>query len=618
MKPSRAFYLSGFSVVSVFLLFATIPAMAQTGTVTAESMPSDLNPVSGVQISVDIDFDLSDVDPPDDKLGSFTASLVWDPEVLCHVDHSGLLSGFTGVVNDAGADTGRIVFNGANPTGVGGVFTAITFTFDVCGSDSSGTDLDLEFSAMAAALTFQSLISILTVDDGHIHIAPSVQGVSALSIPSDDEPKYCDTIEVNIHIDVSGMDPPDDKLGSYTASLDWDPEVLCYVGNSGVLAGFTGVVNEADVAAGHLIFNGANAQGAGGATTVFQIYFHACGEESSSTDLDLGFSAMATAMTFRDLLPFLSVTDGHVHISSGKMLGDVDGNDRITPGDALCVFWRAIYNRWTEECDFPWADLVADINENGLFTPGDALCIFWKSIEGVWRDGCLPEPSEKSIAGENIYDFRIGTVKGKPLEVIHVPITVDSPQGFEAFGLQMTFPVNLLTFHGTSTTKATENWIALDGVEIEPGLLNIGGFHTEGLFGKGDIPILVAIFSVKEKVQGEGELNVIHLMDNLAGAHVEKGHFAVKTIPTDFGLSQNYPNPFNPVTTIDYTLAEDSRVELKMYNLLGQVIAVLVDSDQKAGYYQVQWDGSDMTSGVYFYRITAGEFTATKRMVLMK
>jgi hypothetical protein len=91
-----------------------------------------------------------------------------------------------------------------------------------------------------------------------------------------------------------------------------------------------------------------------------------------------------------------------------------------------------------------------------------------------------------------------------------------------------------------------------------------------------------------------------------------------KFTPSQYSLSSNFPNPFNPETEIEYALPEVSWVTLKVYNILGQVVEVLVDSEQRAGYHEIQWNGEGVSSGVYFYRLTAGEFTDTKRMVLMK
>ncbi|MBN1155071.1 T9SS type A sorting domain-containing protein [candidate division KSB1 bacterium] len=94
-------------------------------------------------------------------------------------------------------------------------------------------------------------------------------------------------------------------------------------------------------------------------------------------------------------------------------------------------------------------------------------------------------------------------------------------------------------------------------------------------------------------------------------------------LPTEFALRQNYPNPFNPTTEIVYDLPKNVNVELTVYNSLGQKIAVIVNEKQDAGTYQATWDGLDLygnsvTSGVYFYRINAGEFQATKKMMFIK
>ena len=89
-------------------------------------------------------------------------------------------------------------------------------------------------------------------------------------------------------------------------------------------------------------------------------------------------------------------------------------------------------------------------------------------------------------------------------------------------------------------------------------------------------------------------------------------------VPSKFNLNQNYANPFNPVTTIEYSLAKTSTVKLEVYNILGQKVTDLVYAEQGAGQYKIQWDASDMVSGIYFYRLTAGDFSDTKKMLFMK
>jgi flagellar hook assembly protein FlgD len=94
-------------------------------------------------------------------------------------------------------------------------------------------------------------------------------------------------------------------------------------------------------------------------------------------------------------------------------------------------------------------------------------------------------------------------------------------------------------------------------------------------------------------------------------------------IPQKFELYQNYPNPFNPSTSISFDLAEDVFVTLKIYNILGQEIRTLVNDFKPAGKYTVVWDGKDnngnaVGSGIYLYKINAGKFTKTMKMVLAK
>ena len=103
---------------------------------------------------------------------------------------------------------------------------------------------------------------------------------------------------------------------------------------------------------------------------------------------------------------------------------------------------------------------------------------------------------------------------------------------------------------------------------------------------------------------------LIEMTGNPAGV-VEKGR-------TDFFLTQNYPNPFNPSTTIRYGLPTRSHVMLTVLNMLGQQVAVLQNGDQEAGFHGVQFDGRGLSSGVYFYRIQAGDFVATKRLLLLR
>ncbi|MCL5030909.1 MAG: T9SS type A sorting domain-containing protein [Bacteroidetes bacterium] len=94
----------------------------------------------------------------------------------------------------------------------------------------------------------------------------------------------------------------------------------------------------------------------------------------------------------------------------------------------------------------------------------------------------------------------------------------------------------------------------------------------------------------------------------------------VNLVPAKYTLYQNYPNPFNPTTTIKYDLPKQSKVELKIYNMLGEEVVTLVNKEQQAGRYSVQFDVSSkqLASGVYIYRLQAGNYSSVKKLVLLK
>ena len=112
---------------------------------------------------------------------------------------------------------------------------------------------------------------------------------------------------------------------------------------------------------------------------------------------------------------------------------------------------------------------------------------------------------------------------------------------------------------------------------------------------------------------GWGNFSEIRTFDTYDVTSVEN-----EEIPIKFALEQNFPNPFNPITTIKYSIPAESRVKLEILNLLGEQIELLVNETNIAGNYEAIWNASTMSSGIYFYRIQAGEFIQTKKMILLK
>ncbi len=108
------------------------------------------------------------------------------------------------------------------------------------------------------------------------------------------------------------------------------------------------------------------------------------------------------------------------------------------------------------------------------------------------------------------------------------------------------------------------------------------------------------------------------LANGAAGLRLKAEPTGMTALPKDFALEQNYPNPFNPTTIINFQLPNDKYMTLKVYNVLGQEVATVAGGMQEAGYRSVSFDGSNLPSGVYFYRMTAGNFSAMKKMLLLK
>jgi predicted GH43/DUF377 family glycosyl hydrolase len=124
-----------------------------------------------------------------------------------------------------------------------------------------------------------------------------------------------------------------------------------------------------------------------------------------------------------------------------------------------------------------------------------------------------------------------------------------------------------------------------------------------------------------------GEYKMWYTGQNMDG----DGKIGLATVPTltvdvedvdlslaDFNLSQNYPNPFNPSTTIEYSIKERSNVKLILYDILGRELELRVNEEQAAGYYKVNFNTKNLASGIYFYRLKAGNFVETKKMLLLK
>jgi hypothetical protein len=198
---------------------------------------------------------------------------------------------------------------------------------------------------------------------------------------------------------------------------------------------------------------------------------------------------------------------------------------------------------------------------------------------------------------------------------------------FDDMCLTYVVPVELTSFTAKAYANEVElNWTTAtetnnQGFDIERTLINSGTPTWEKIgyvagFGTTTEPKAYSFVDTKLET---GKYSYRLKQINLDGTFEYSNAVNVEVeVPIEYALEQNYPNPFNPSTTIKYSIPEDGFVKLAVYNMLGEEVANLVNAQQKAGRYEINFNASNLASGVYVYRIEAANFTASKKLMLMK
>ena len=196
-------------------------------------------------------------------------------------------------------------------------------------------------------------------------------------------------------------------------------------------------------------------------------------------------------------------------------------------------------------------------------------------------------------------------------------------------------PIQLASFTGarTETGGVRLEWATLSevnnyGFEVQRALAGSGSFETlpGGFVAGHGTTIEPQTYTFVDASSGHDAASYRLKQIDLDGSYRYTDPVVVNAmtgvedtdIPHDFSLAQNYPNPFNPTTLIRFGLPKEERVTLKVYNALGQEVAALIDGSMVAGRHTAQFDASHLAGGVYFYRITAGQFTDTKKLILLR
>lgn len=210
-----------------------------------------------------------------------------------------------------------------------------------------------------------------------------------------------------------------------------------------------------------------------------------------------------------------------------------------------------------------------------------------------------------------------------PGEIVQVPLYLTQGNNILSFEGQIAYDSTNLQLQGVTWSSVHDNLMVYSSDTA--GVIKFAGARTEPDSGNGVFADLA--FKLNPRASGPTTIvlsrlrwNEGALMKNVAKAvlvvtGVDK---AGNEIPKEFRLSQNYPNPFNPTTVISYDLPKRSHVLIAVYDVLGREVKTLVNENQQAGSYHVTLDASDLPSGMYFYRIVAGNFIKTRKLVLVK
>ena len=288
----------------------------------------------------------------------------------------------------------------------------------------------------------------------------------------------------------------------------------------------------------------------------------------------------------------------------------------------------------TDETHENWRVFVqADLNDDKMVNFDDFILFF--SSYGKEAQG----PAGKSLipplgVNENAeFSLRLGSDRVVAGETMFVDVSLANVQALMGYGFVLHYDAEKFEF--VEAVPAAEDLLKSAGGETplftaspgESGQVHVMNAIVNGSEVSGDGDIVRLMFRVLSDFEDNARFEIAEglvfdpsqLANPLAG-----GVLDIQTTPTEFALLQNFPNPFNPDTTIGYELAESADVTLQIYNVVGQVVRTLMAAEpQSVGRYQVRWDGMDdrgtpVSSGIYFYQISAGKFQDVRKLMLLK
>ena len=298
-------------------------------------------------------------------------------------------------------------------------------------------------------------------------------------------------------------------------------------------------------------------------------------------------------------------------------LGDASLNSDVTAFDAALVLEHVAELGTLSDIQLEVADASMDMSLSAM----DASLILQHVVGLI--NLMDSEPTVATATG----DMNIQDGVFVPNSQLSVPIHISNDQNIYSFKVEMEYDETAMKFEEIEMSDMDNSFIVKS--KDENGLLQIVGARTladniEGIFGN-------IIFNVLDTNIEELEVSVNYLRwnENQASENVLVATFTNsilsidETAPQQFALYDNYPNPFNPSTRLSYDIAEQVRVNITIFDAVGREVIKLFDGIQNPGFQNVVWNGKDqfgqnVPAGIYMYRMNAGGFISTKKMVLLK
>jgi hypothetical protein len=279
-------------------------------------------------------------------------------------------------------------------------------------------------------------------------------------------------------------------------------------------------------------------------------------------------------------------------------------------------------------------NVQADLNDDGSINFADFI-LFASAFNRVaaGKPAATKPVIQTPGVNENAeFSLSLGSDRVVVGQTVTVNVSLAKAEALVGYGFVLNYDADKFEF--VSADPASKDLLKSTGGETPlfsswpaDGKVSVANAVIDGSAINGGGEVASLTFKVLREFEGQVRFEiaegVVFDPKQLSNQAVIAGVLDLQSTPTEFALLQNFPNPFNPETTIPYNLTETSDVSLQIYNVVGQVVRTLVAERQAPGRYQVRWNGADdrgvpVSSGIYFYKITAGKNQATQKLMLLK